>query len=294
MRYRSHGDNVFLWVFDLIKLNGADLRRDPLALRILRCCIGRCRTVSSDPPRSKPTISGLISTFLINIPNPALYSLTDRIVRPDRNIPLDAALQVAENDPIWANRGRAIQGYAILEQSLCRALAQLGDMKLETALTIFYRITNSRSRTSILERLLHKKHGTRFNLFWDIYFKQLGQIDLTRNEIAHWLSALNAALNDQNIMIVGVTLIHPGSLGEQQPKQHLTSNDLIEFSTKCQVLARLCNMFYLVTSNHQLEENTKKTWLEIFQQPLVYPLPADRPLNQMPATPDSPPQSSPA
>ena len=32
MRYRSHGDNVFLWVFDLIKLNGA-VRRDPLAVR---------------------------------------------------------------------------------------------------------------------------------------------------------------------------------------------------------------------------------------------------------------------
>jgi hypothetical protein len=257
-------------------------------VRFARCCIGRCRTVSSDPPRSEP-LGGLISTFLIGSPNAALYSLTDGIVRPDRNIPLEAALQVAEHDPIWANRGKAIQSYAILEQSLCHAFAQLADMKLETALVIFYKITNTGSRDSILERLLHKKHGTRFNLFWNVYFKELRKINTKRNELAHWLSALNAALNDQNIMLVGITLIHPSSLVNQQPEKHLTSNDLIEFSSKCQIFARLCIMFCLVTSDKTLDEDTKKTWLEIFQQPLVYPLPADHPLNQTPAKTDNPP-----
>jgi hypothetical protein len=52
-------------------------------------------------------------------------------------MPLDAALKLAENDPIWTNRGQAIQSYAILEQSLCHALAQLGDMKEDVALSIF-------------------------------------------------------------------------------------------------------------------------------------------------------------
>jgi bifunctional non-homologous end joining protein LigD len=33
MRDWRHGDSVFLWAFDLIELNGDDLRRDPLAVR---------------------------------------------------------------------------------------------------------------------------------------------------------------------------------------------------------------------------------------------------------------------
>jgi bifunctional non-homologous end joining protein LigD len=33
MRDWRHGDSVFLWAFDLIELNGDDLRRDPLVVR---------------------------------------------------------------------------------------------------------------------------------------------------------------------------------------------------------------------------------------------------------------------
>jgi bifunctional non-homologous end joining protein LigD len=33
MRDWRHGDSVFMWAFDLIELNGDDLRRDPLAVR---------------------------------------------------------------------------------------------------------------------------------------------------------------------------------------------------------------------------------------------------------------------
>jgi hypothetical protein len=262
------------------------------AVRFLHRCIGWCRTVSFDPSQSRP-LSALISTFLINSPNPEHYSITDGIVRSDRNMPLDAALKLAENDPIWTNRGQAIQSYAILEQSLCHALAQLGDMNSDTSLTIFYKITNTSSRDSILERLLHKKHGARFNLFWNAYFKQLRQINLRRNELVHWLSAMNVGFNEQNIMMVGITLIHPASLEDKAPSNQLTSKDLIAFSEKCEIFARLCNMFCMATSD-KVDEDTKKTWLEIFQQPLVYPLAVDHPLSQRPATPDSPPQQSPA
>ena len=33
IRYRRHDADVFMWAFDLIELNGDDVRRDPLALR---------------------------------------------------------------------------------------------------------------------------------------------------------------------------------------------------------------------------------------------------------------------
>ena len=40
IRYRHHDGDVFLYAFDLIELNGDDLRRDPLEVRkaTLRAC----------------------------------------------------------------------------------------------------------------------------------------------------------------------------------------------------------------------------------------------------------------
>jgi hypothetical protein len=232
----------------------------------------------------------LISTFLINSPNPEHYSLTDRVVRPDRNIPLEEAIKLAEQDPIWASRGKAIQSYAMLEQSLSLLLADLGNMSPDAASIIFYRISNTDSRSKILEKLLRKKHGNQFNLFWNAYFTELRQINIKRNEIVHWLCAMNVKINTQNMMIIGITLIHPSSLGNKEPPNQITSNHLLDFAAKCDVFARLCAMFCGVTSG-RFAGDAAKPWLDIFQQRLVYPLPADHPLNQTPVTPDSQPQS---
>jgi hypothetical protein len=247
--------------------------------------------MSSDPSRNSVPASALISTFLIGNEDSQLYSITDGIVRLDKNIPLEDALKLGEQDPIWNNRGKAIQAYAILEQSLCFLLSGLAAVDLDTAGTIFYKVTNTGSRNGILEKLLHKKHGTRFNLFWNAYFKEMRQIDLRRNAIVHWLSAMNAAINAQNMMIIGITLIPPGSI-HGRPPEHITSKDLIAFTDKCTVFARLCTMFSGLTSDRMSNDDIKKTWLDIFQQPLVYPLPADHPLNRTPVKPDIPPQSS--
>jgi hypothetical protein len=120
--------------------------------------------MSSDPSDPVPA-SALISTFLVGSEDSKLYSITDGIVRLDKNIPLDDALKLGEQDPIWVNRGKAIQSYAMLEQSLCLLLAGLAAVDLETAGTIFYKITNTGSRSGILERLLQKNTGQSSTLF---------------------------------------------------------------------------------------------------------------------------------
>src|SRR5262249_34256588 len=108
-------------------------------------------------------------------------------------------------------------------------------------------------------------------------------------------SAMNAAINTQDMMMVGITLIHPASLGHKAPPNQITSSDITEFSIKCDVYARLCNMFVAVTSREDFDEAAHKTWLDIFQQRLVYPLPTGHPLlGQNPPAPDIPPPSSPA
>ena len=161
-------------------------------------------------------------------------------------------------------------------------------LKRENATTIFYKITNTGSRSKILERLLRRKFGTTYNLFWNSYFKELTRIDLRRSEIVHWLSAMNVALNTDNMMIMGVTLIAPDSLGSKSEPQQITSKDLVAFAAKCDAFSRLCNMFLGVVANH-ITGDAAKPWLDIFQRPLVYPLPADHPLlGQNPPTPDVP------
>jgi hypothetical protein len=184
------------------------LRYAPSGLRLLESDVGfffailfivacGCRAMSVQ----------LISTLLLGSTNPDHYSMTDGVVRSDKNIPLQVALDMAEQDPIWGHRGRAIQSYAILEQALSGALAEFGGMTRENATTIFYKITNTGSRSKILQKLLRRKFGTTYNLFWNVYFKELTRIDLRRSEIVHWLSAMNVALNTHNMIDYGR---HPG------------------------------------------------------------------------------------
>src|SRR5437879_5873144 len=56
IRYRRHDDNTFLYAFDLIELNGDDLRRDPLEVRAYRGRrLDRVRPCSKASSRSART-----------------------------------------------------------------------------------------------------------------------------------------------------------------------------------------------------------------------------------------------
>lgn len=239
-----------------------------------------------------------MTTFIFHVggTDPGLYSLRDDTAQADNNIKLDRAIELAEKDPIWAQRGKAIQGYAQLENSLCSLFALIGNIQLAAASTIFYKIVNTGSRTSILEKLMRQKHGTQFNLFWNAFFRELTIIDSRRSEIAHWMAVANVATDTENRLLVGVMLIPPtGSMIYNENSPNLTLNDLAEFQTKCEVFSRLVNMFTLTTNPaQQLDDDKRATWLDIFQQPLTYPLPEGHPLNKKPQEPDTPPRSSPA
>ena len=232
----------------------------------------------------------MISHFFMNDPNPELYSMTDGIVRPDRNIPLEAALKLAENDPIWANRGKAIQAYAILEGAICKLISDLSGMNQEAAETIFYKITSTGAKNSILETLIQNKYGNTFNLFWNSVFKQhLRGIDTKRNEIVHWLTVLHATINAENVMIVGVSIVKPNVSSHDNNSPRISSDDLIEYAAKCGIFARLFNMFLFVSSKD--DDPSLDTWQEIYRQPLIYPLPEDHPLYASSPIPNNPPQS---
>ena len=59
-------------------------------------------------------------------------------------------------------------------------------MRPEVAGVIFFKISSTAVRIAIMEKLIHDRHGPRYNLFWNAFLKQLRQIDTKRNEIVHW------------------------------------------------------------------------------------------------------------
>jgi hypothetical protein len=107
---------------------------------------------------------------------------------PDEQTPtphLEKLFREVAEDEFWAIRGKAINGYADLEQSLCQLFAFLGGIERDIVGIIFFKIT-SYQRNSILDRLFKKKFGDQYSLFRNSLTAQLKPIDIARNEIVHW------------------------------------------------------------------------------------------------------------
>jgi bifunctional non-homologous end joining protein LigD len=58
IRYRRHDTSVFLYAFDLIELNGDDLRRDPLEVRkaTLSSAVAKAGAVNEHLEAAGPTV----------------------------------------------------------------------------------------------------------------------------------------------------------------------------------------------------------------------------------------------
>jgi hypothetical protein len=179
---------------------------------------------------------------------------------------------IVGEDRFWSIRGKAIDAYAILEQSLCLLFAHLAGMPLDIAGIVFFKITSARSRSAVLEELLKKRYGAKYNAFWNRYFRDLGQIDRGRNEIVHWLVVETIDTADPTNRIVTLSLM-PRKLLVTDASPKIETSDLMTFIGKCDVFARACSVF-----TSPLRE--VGPWPDIFQQPLAYPLPYGHPLTR--------------
>lgn len=229
--------------------------------------------------------------FLLNSPDPDVYSMSDGIVREDGKLPLDAVIALAEEAPFWSFRGKAIESYAQLEQALCSLFAICTETKREIASIIFFKVTNSQARNAIIEKVVHQTFGSEYNPFLNSYLKELRNIDIKRNEIVHWSTAAYCTLDAKKRVVAGLGLIPPSYWANRPADQRILPKDLVEFDQKCSVFARLCIMFHSILKPPE-DVPLDTAWHDIFQQPLVYPLPEGHLLNQRPQVPDTPPQSS--
>jgi hypothetical protein len=213
---------------------------------------------------------------------------------PEKIIDLGEASRKSAEDDFWAIRGKAIQAYANLEQSLAQLFAGLSDMKIDVAQIIFFKITSADSRNKILEKLFKKKFGDDLNLFCNSLFDQLRPMDIERNEIVHW-NVINQVGLDETGMISLPVLMPPAFWSADSNTRIKHKIDLLVFTARCSFYSRLINMFNLTTglipTVVSITDDMKRPWLDIFSQPIVYPPPATHPLFPTGPEPDSPFQS---
>jgi hypothetical protein len=209
-------------------------------------------------------------------------------------ISVEEVLRKSATDDIWAIRGKAIQAYASLEQSLALLLATLAETKVEIAQIIFFRIASADARNKILERLFKIKFSDQYPEFRNSFFKQLRPIDLERNEIVHWNIVNHITTDDSGHSQSSVLLVPPTYLSQDGLNPSKDADRLLEFSQKCDFYSRLIGMFTMVTGPHgcRMTNSARQPWLDIFAQPIVYPPPSTHPLSPISPEPDSPPQSS--
>ncbi len=176
-------------------------------------------------------------------------------------------------------RANAIQRYADLEQALCELFSYLSDTDPVVAGTIFFRIVNTRSRATILEKLMRKKHGKTYHEFFKSVMKGLRPIDDTRNEVIHWhLIGIGHRGANGKPEFREMVLTPPALWMFESADQQHTTELLAAFSEKCAFFTRVLSAF---TDKLNRRVVLGRASLDIFHQAIKYPPPKSHPLAQV-------------
>lgn len=221
----------------------------------------------------------------------------------DEAVRIADAKRQAELVTLHLHRAYAINVYAEVEQSLCNLFSHLLGTTFEWGLIVFYRLTNTHSRNAILEELLRKRYGDKYDAYWNgtpnTHPRKgmaglIRQLDQKRNEIVHWRLSVLFQPGDNSPSLVALKKpdrFTPIMYDQNQPT--IKAEDLTAFITKGSFVCRSLNML-LVHANGGLgpTDPLHAVWQQIFQQPASYP-PADtNPLSPNWKAPETPPQPS--
>jgi hypothetical protein len=175
-------------------------------------------------------------------------------------------------------RADAIADYSNLEQAWCGCLAHFGGMTDLVAGTIFFKVTASRARSEILDKLKKNKVGNLFPSFWNNAISEGGKLDEERNKIIHWMVSMSIYLRTtDNQSFYDVVLRSPNYWAWEEDTQEIEISAMNLFGAKCQFLWVSLNKF-LALDQKKLEGAEADAWREIFREPHTYPPPPDHPL----------------
>ncbi len=196
-----------------------------------------------------------------------------------------------EDDELRLARAISIEAYASVESAMVVLLARLLGTTNDLAAIVFFRITNTSARNGIIEQLLEKAHGTKYNNYWHGQpgtgaqrrvpglFALIQQLDSRRNEIVHWHSASTSTSLGERW-----DDLRPAYFWARSPHlKPITTPDLDEFTIRAGFVQR--SIFYFVQFTSKTTEvflraygGELETWTQIFQQPATYPPASDHPL----------------
>lgn len=184
-----------------------------------------------------------------------------------RTLPVDARLKIA--------RAEAIEAYSGMETSLAFLLARLLGTSPDLAGIVLFRITSTRARNKIIEQIIKRKYGSKFNLYWNSVLKFIGQLDQSRNEIVHWQMQLlpNFGRPPKRLLTSATArLVPPNIWDRRRGKAKHVEQTLTDFALKCEFAEAAVWFFSLyATGMKGGSRKMRATWRDIFQQPLAYP-----------------------
>lgn len=199
----------------------------------------------------------------------------------------------AESNSLTELRGQSLQAYHSLERSLCHVFAHAGKIDGDVASIIFFKITASRVRDAIIEKLMKKRYGNTYSVFWKSALPFMDHLSHTRNEIVHW-SVAEIALVGTGMPNI-VRLVHPNLVSIGQDPKPKSPADLQDFIEKCNFVTGLCSTFVVLLQAPHVFDNDpamRQTWIDIFQQPMTYPPPSSHPLYRTTSAPGNQPPPS--
>jgi hypothetical protein len=192
-------------------------------------------------------------------------------------ISLDDAQQLAAQDEFWAIRGKAIQSYASLEQSLARLFSALAGTNQKIGGTIFFRISSADTRRNLIDKLFQQRFHQQYNLFRNSLIKQLKPIDNERNEIVHWNVVNNVGTDLSGKTTSRLTLMPPATFPSPTAASK-DANQMMVFSKKCEFYAALSGFFPIIAmegfTETPISDADKKPWLDAYSRPIEYPPPS--------------------
>jgi hypothetical protein len=197
------------------------------------------------------------------------------------------------SDLLHVLRGRAINEYANVEQSLCRLFGTLLGTDLQLGAIVFYRITNTHSRNQILDDLLAEKHGLTYESYWSGVtgapnrkntgmWPLIRQLDQSRNEIVHWHVGFRVGHYVGPDYQGPAGLVKPDAwpLIRDPAKRVISMPELVQFIEKADFVHRSLNIFFMIISKEMPDNDDTRSLREIFRQPAAYPPEDTNPLSR--------------
>lgn len=167
-------------------------------------------------------------------------------------------------------RIQAVDAYGEIEVELSIILELLlRSPVVEAGSIIFYRITNTRTRYSIIEAFI-KNVAPDYRNPWNVIAKWMSRLDVTRNGLVHWGLSYGEKHKEGRYRTTDIHLANPKSFSqERQPESTIELKKIEEFLYDCSTIHEILRLFgvcFLEDDETIPPEPMHLAWRKIFLQ----------------------------